>query len=117
VSLKKQFTGEFDLFFRKHDLGLRVLGNAPVHVDTPDGSYGDDAGRNGGPGICIKRDASTSERALAVRAFWTRDAEACSSSEASASCYSGLENVGILEVIEPPLKFIQLSGRYFLLTL
>src|SRR5216683_2258727 len=56
----------------------------------------------------------TSEIALAARAFWTHDAEAPASSDASASCYRLAENVGILAVIETELKLCEIERQIFL---
>ena len=47
-------------------------------------------------------------------AFWPRDAEASASSDASASCYSFAENVGILPVVVPELKLIQVQRQILL---
>jgi hypothetical protein len=52
-----------------------------------------------------------------ARVCWKRDAEASASSDASASCYRRPEDIGILPVVVAELKLIQISGRYFLLTL
>jgi hypothetical protein len=47
-------------------------------------------------------------------AYWTRDAEASASSDASASCYCLAEDVGILAVVVAKLKFIQVQRQVFL---
>jgi hypothetical protein len=46
-------------------------------------------------------------------AFWTRDAEASASSDASASCYGVKEDVGVLAIIEAPRKLVQIQGQVF----
>ena|SRR6266851_1821558 len=43
-----------------------------------------------------------------------QDAEASASSDASASCYSIKENVGILTVVVPPRKFVQVQRQILL---
>jgi hypothetical protein len=48
-------------------------------------------------------------------AFWSRDAEASASSDASASCYSFSEDIGVFPVVVPELKFVQIK-RQILLT-
>jgi hypothetical protein len=45
---------------------------------------------------------------------WTGDAEAPASSVASASCYRGLENVGVLPVVEAPSELVQIERQIFL---
>lgn len=43
-----------------------------------------------------------------------RDAEASASSDASAACYRRLEDVGVLAVVEPPRKLVQVKRQIFL---
>lgn len=46
--------------------------------------------------------------------YWTGDAEAPASSVASASCYRGLENVGILSVVKTPRELVQVERQILL---
>jgi hypothetical protein len=50
---------------------------------------------------------------LAVWAFWTRDAEASASSDASASCYGRSEDVLVLAIVMAELKLIQVQRQVF----
>jgi hypothetical protein len=54
----------------------------------------------------LRHGVVTSGIALTARAFWRRDAEAPASSDASASCYRLAENVLVLAVVKPKLKFV-----------
>src|SRR5579872_4500078 len=49
--------------------------------------------------------------ATPIASVWTRNAEASASSDASASCYGVKENVGVLAIVEAPLKFIQVQRK------
>ena len=49
-----------------------------------------------------------------VPAFWTRDAEALASSDASASCYGAPENIWILAVVVAELEFRKVERQVFL---
>ncbi len=49
-----------------------------------------------------------------ARVFWTRDAEASASSDASASCYGLSEDVRILAVVVAELKFVQVQRKVLL---
>src|SRR5271156_370531 len=60
----------------------------------------------------FKHSVSPSGKAQVESACWN-DAEAPARSDASASCYCGLENVGILAVVETPLKFVQVQWQIF----
>jgi hypothetical protein len=51
---------------------------------------------------------------IASVVFWTSDAEASASSDASASCYGVKENVCVLAIVEAPLKLIQVQRQVFL---
>src|SRR5260370_10120855 len=62
----------------------------------------------------LRHGVLTSGKALAARAFWTGDAEAPASSDASASCYRLAENVRILAVIETELKFCEVERQILL---
>jgi hypothetical protein len=53
----------------------------------------------------------TSGKALAARAFWTGDAEAPASSDASAPCYSRAKDVCVLAVVVAKLKFGQIKRQ------
>ncbi len=57
--------------------------------------------------ICLKR-------ALVVSAFWTHDAEASASSDASASTYCRSEDVGILAVVMAKLELGKIKRQIFL---
>jgi hypothetical protein len=59
----------------------------------------------------LRHGVVTSGKALAARAFWTGDAEAPASSVASASSYSAPENVGILAIVEPKRKLIEIQRQ------
>ena len=48
------------------------------------------------------------------QAFWTRDAEASASSDASAFCYDFIEDVGILAVVEAIGKLVRIERQIFL---
>jgi hypothetical protein len=47
-------------------------------------------------------------------AFWSRDAEAPASSDASASSYRVKENVRVLPIVKAPLKLVQVQRQIFL---
>jgi hypothetical protein len=51
----------------------------------------------------------TSGIALAAGAFWTRDAEAPASSNASASCYCFAKDVRVLAIIVTELKLSKIQ--------
>jgi hypothetical protein len=53
----------------------------------------------------LRHGVVTSGIALAAPAFWTRDAEASASSDASASCYRFTKNISVLPMVVPELKF------------
>src|SRR6266852_4750122 len=54
---------------------------------------------------------SPSGIAVAALAFWTRDAEAPASSDASASCYGVTENVLVLAVVKAELKLRKIERQ------
>src|SRR6266851_9618581 len=62
----------------------------------------------------LRHGASTSGIALAARAFWTRDAEAPASSDASASCYRFPKDVGVLAIVVAELKLRKVQGQILL---
>src|ERR1700687_2621600 len=62
----------------------------------------------------LRHGVVTSEIALTARAFWTRDAEAPASSDASASCYRRSEDVGVLAVVMAELKLGEIQRQILL---
>ncbi len=64
--------------------------------------------------LCLRHGVSLSEILGSIEpAFWPHDAEASASSDASASCYSAPENVGVLPVVETKGKLIQVQRQVF----
>jgi hypothetical protein len=58
---------------------------------------------------------SSDERQVSFAlAFWTRDAEASASSDASASCYGSAEDIGVVAIVLPELKLIQIERQIIL---
>jgi hypothetical protein len=62
----------------------------------------------------IRHGVWTSGIALAARAFWTGDAEAPASSDASAPSYGAPKDVRIFAVVEPKLKLVQVQRQVLL---
>jgi hypothetical protein len=62
----------------------------------------------------FRHGVSTSGIALAARAFWTGDAEAPASSDASAPSYGAPKDVSVLAIVETELKFIQIQRQVLL---
>jgi hypothetical protein len=62
----------------------------------------------------LRHGVLTLGKALAAPAFWTHDAGASASSDASASCYSFAENIGILPVVVAELEFSEVERQILL---
>jgi hypothetical protein len=61
----------------------------------------------------LRHGVLTSGTALAALAFWTRDAKAPASSDASAPSYGAPENVRVIAVIEAEGKLVQVERQVF----
>jgi hypothetical protein len=64
----------------------------------------------------LRHGVVTSGIAVTALAFWTHDAEASASSDASAASYRFSKNIRVLAVVESELKLRKVQGRYFLET-